>query len=132
VERCAGRQVHSYEEAGMKGDEVRVVDAFQLWLEGEGWAVTREAQFCDVMATRGPEVIYAEAKGRTAALGLDVDTMYGQLLRRMTPVKVDLVRYAVVVPAEARAAALRVPQRLRRLLSIDVYTVDLAGWVSRE
>jgi hypothetical protein len=77
-------------------------------------------------------VIYAEAKGRTAALGLDVDTIYGQLLRRMSPVKVDLVRYAVVVPAEARAAALRVPQRLRRLLSIDVYTVDLAGWVSRE
>jgi hypothetical protein len=116
----------------MKGFEVRVVDALQLWLEGECWVVTREVQFCDVMATRGPEVIYAEAKGRTAALGLDVDTMYGQLLRRMPAEKVDLVRYAVVVPAEARAAALRVPPRVRQLLGIDVYTVDPAGWVSRE
>ena len=116
----------------MKGDELRVVDAFESWLLGEGWTVTREVQFCDVMATRGPEVIYAEAKGRTAAPGLDVDTMYGQLLRRMPAGEVGLVRFAAVVPTETRAAVLRVPQRVRRLLGIDVYTVDLAGRVTQE
>jgi hypothetical protein len=37
-----------------------------------------------VFARRGDERLYAEAKGRMAAIGLDVDTLYGQLLRRMT------------------------------------------------
>jgi hypothetical protein len=47
--------------------------------------------------------LYAEAKGRTAAIGLDVDTLYGQLLRRMPADQ--LVRQLVVPgfpPASAR------------------------------
>jgi hypothetical protein len=76
-------------------------------------------------AEREGETLYAEAKGRTAA---DLDTLYGQLLRRM-PIEQSNARFAVVVPTEARVAALRVPARVRELLRIDVYTVDAEGRV---
>jgi hypothetical protein len=45
--------------------------------------VRREVDFVDVYAERGKDKLYAEAKGRTTAIGLDVHTLYGQLLRRM-------------------------------------------------
>jgi hypothetical protein len=67
----------------MRGDERRIVDAFAAWLEAGGWQVRREVDFCDLVASRKRETLYVEAKGRTAAIGLDVDTLYGQLLRRM-------------------------------------------------
>lgn len=67
----------------MRGDEERVVAAYAGWLEDNGWTVRREVEFADIYAERGQERLYAEAKGRTAALGLDVDVLYGQLLRRM-------------------------------------------------
>jgi hypothetical protein len=113
----------------MRGDEQRVADAFCSWLEGGGWAVSREVDFCDLVATRNSEKLYCEAKGRTAAIGLDIDTLYGQLLRRM-PIADDLsARFAVVVPSEAVKAATRVSSRVRELLRIDVYAVDEAGGV---
>lgn len=111
----------------MRGDEVRVVDAFCSWLESNGWDVEREVEFCDVRAVRGTEAMYAEAKGKTSAVGLDVDTMYGQLLRRMPPGEVGHAEFAVVVPTSALSAlsaALRVPARVRELLGIEVYAVD--------
>ena len=67
----------------MRGDEARVVAAFCCALELDGWDVTPEVDFVDVVARRDGATIVAEVKGRTAAPGLDVDTMYGQLLRRM-------------------------------------------------
>lgn len=107
----------------MRGDEARVVTAFVDYLLREGWDVEREKDFCDVVARRDGRTLYAEAKGRTASIGLDVDTMYGQILRRM-PIGSDATaRFAVVVPAEARTAALRVPEAVRELLGIDVYVV---------
>lgn len=60
-----------------------MVDAFNHYLEADEWEVSREVDFCDVVAKRGTQTIYAEAKGKTAAMGLDTDTLYGQLLRRM-------------------------------------------------
>ena len=66
---------------GMRGDEKRVVDAFVAWLQENGWTADTEVNFVDVCARRGDERLYAEAKGRTEAIGLDVDTLYGQLLR---------------------------------------------------
>jgi hypothetical protein len=81
----------------MRGDEERVVKAYAGWLERSGWTVSREVEFVDVYAERGEERLYAEAKGRTAAIGLDVDTLYGQLLRRMKDPATN-ARYAVVVP----------------------------------
>jgi hypothetical protein len=61
----------------MRGDEKRVVDVYAGWLEDDGWAVQREVDFADIYAERGQERLYAEAKGRTSELGLDVDTLYG-------------------------------------------------------
>lgn len=80
------------------------------------------------VAERGAEVLYVEAKGRTAAfLGLDVDTLYGQLLRRMPIADESISRFAVVVPSSVIAAATRVPIRVREMLRIDVYSVDDDG-----
>jgi hypothetical protein len=109
-------------------DEKRVLDAFVAWLQEDGWTADTEVDFADVCAKRGGERLYAEAKGRTTALGLDVDTLYGQLLRRMTDPHAD-ARYAVVVPTTGVQAALRVPDWVRQRLGIDVYEVDDCGKV---
>ncbi|MDP9271331.1 MAG: hypothetical protein M3P14_10245 [Chloroflexota bacterium] len=61
--------------------------------------------------------------------GLDADTMYGQLLRRMT--HPDGTRYAVVGPAEYVHHVLRLPTEVRECLRIEVYEVDTGGVVSR-
>ncbi len=113
----------------MRGDEERVVSAFCGWLEDDGWSVRREVDFCDVVAERGDETLFAEAKGRTAAIGLDVDTLYGQLLRRVPLHDTGTARFGVIVPTSARAAALRVPEATRHLLRITVYLVDENGRV---
>ncbi len=113
----------------MRGDEARVVAAFCAALEADGWDVTTEVDFVDVVARRDGAIILAEAKGRTAAPGLDVDTMYGQLLRRMRSEDEPNVRYAVVVPDSALAAAKRVPTGVRARLGIDVYAVYEDGRV---
>jgi hypothetical protein len=102
----------------MRGDERRVVDAFCAWLEKEGWHVEREVEFCDVLAEREGQRLYAEAKGRTAAIGLDVDTLCGQLLRRMPIAEDPLAAFAVVVPSEGANAVARVPLRVREMLRI--------------
>jgi hypothetical protein len=114
----------------MRGDEARVVAAFCEHLRAHGWAVTTEVAWCDVRAERDGAVIYAEAKARTTAPGLDVDTGYGQLLRRMPANDEPATRYAMVVPAEALRAAERVPRRVRQLLRIDIYAVDSGGAVT--
>jgi hypothetical protein len=67
-------------------------------------AARREVEFVDMTATRDGETLYAEAKGRTSSVGLDVDTMYGLLLRRMRD-ESGAARYAVVVSSEAVTAA---------------------------
>ena len=108
-----------------------MVDAYCAWLERDGWAVRREVDFVDVLAERAGERLYAEAKGRTAAMGLDIDTLYGQLLRRMPFDEDPTARFAVVVPDEAVRFALRVSKRVRLALGIEVYGVDEAGRVQR-
>lgn len=109
----------------MRGDEALVVAAFGRWLEEDGWTVGYETDFCDVAATRGPERLLAEAKGDTTSRGLDVDTLYGQLLRRIEPNRET--RYGVVVRPACRPHALRVPERVRAALGIDVYVVGADG-----
>jgi hypothetical protein len=84
--------------------------------------------FVDINARRGAERLYAETEGRTAAIGLVVDTMYGQLLRRMKNPESD-ARYAVVVPTAGVQAALRVPAWVRERLDLEVYEVDGQGAV---
>ncbi|HEX7168117.1 MAG TPA: hypothetical protein VF230_14155 [Acidimicrobiales bacterium] len=107
-----------------------VVPAFRRWLEAQGWTTEAEKGYIDVVAHRGDETIYAEVKGRTKGRpGAGLDTLYGQLLRRMPAAEVDdsSTRFAVVVPRGSEAAALRVPSRVRELLRIDVYVVSDQG-----
>ncbi|MEM5406203.1 hypothetical protein [Paraburkholderia unamae] len=116
----------------MRGDEKRVVDAFCAFLISEGWSVRTEANHVDVVATRNGHHLYAEAKGRTGKNGpLDVDTLYGQLLRRMPDAEVGRARFAVVVPEEMLRAAARVPSRVRALLNIEIYSVTDGNEVNR-
>ena len=60
-----------------------------------------------------------------------MDTLYGQLLRRMPAEEVGdpHTRFAVVIPTGAGGAALRVPRRIRDVLRIDVYAVSDDGQV---
>jgi hypothetical protein len=107
--------------------EAEVQAAFVNYLKEGGWEVqTHNADHIDVKAWRGDEVLVAEVKGTTTSPGLDVDTAYGQLLRRMGD-RPEGVRYALVVPDSARRSALRVSDEVRRRLGIEVWTVDEAG-----
>lgn len=111
--------------------EAAVQLAFVKYLIERGWEVTTDnADYTDVIAGRGDELLLAEVKGTTTAAGLDVDTAYGQLLRRMRE-RPETVRYALVVPESTRRAALRVTDEVRRMLGIDVWVVDEAGNVQR-
>jgi hypothetical protein len=104
-----------------------VVPAFREWLETQGWETETETEFVDLVAHRGDETLYAEAKGRTKGRpGAGLDSLYGQLLRRMPAEEVAGrdTRFAVVIPTGAETAALRVPRRIRDLLRIDVYAVS--------
>jgi hypothetical protein len=110
--------------------EAEVVDHFGRWLEAKGWEVDLEIDWVDVTATRGARTLLAEAKGSTAAMGLDVDTAYGQLLRRMTDN--PSTAYAIVVPSAATRAALRVPDHVLTTLRLSVFSVAKDGTVQLE
>lgn len=115
-----------------RGDEDRVIRAFCLYLVSEGWQnVAREVAFVDVAATRDGTRLQAEVKGETSGnRRKNVDSLYGQLLRRMQEDDDPHARYALVVPASSRAAALDVPKRVRKELRISVYVVEQDGTVS--
>jgi hypothetical protein len=108
--------------------EAEVVKAFSAWLAGNGWSVRTEVDHVDIVAMRGSVTLLVEAKGRPSSAGLDVDTAYGQLLRRMRP-GADNQRYALVVPISARKAAERVLPEIRAILKIDMYLVADDGTV---
>lgn len=127
--RQTGRY-HTTNVTAMVGDEARVTGAFADWLRHEGWTVKLEVGHVDVVATCCDSQLYAEVKGRTKAAGLDVDTAYGQLVRRMTKPSAR-VRYAIVVQTGAVFAALRVQPEIRSLLNIDAYEVTDDGVVRR-
>lgn len=107
-----------------------VVDHFRRWLEEDGWEVDLEIGWVDITATRHGRTLIAEAKGTTTAAGLDVDTGYGQLLRRMRDD--DSTFYALVVPRGAIRAALRVPDPVLARLRISVFSVDDDGIIRLE
>ena len=109
--------------------EAEVEAAFISYLIERGWDVdTGTLGHADVIARRGAEHLVAEVKGTTTSPGLDVDTGYGQLLRRMGEGPED-TRFAIVVSESALKAALRVPEVVRRKLGIEVYVVTDAGIV---
>ena len=113
-------------------DEYRVVQAFCRWLEEQGWSTEIETDHVDVVARRGGEVLFSEVKGNTKSRpGAGVDSMYGQLLRRMAAEETEERgrSYAVVVPTRSVTSALRVRKRVRDLLRIAVYAVSDDGRV---
>lgn len=110
--------------------EVQVENFFADHLRREGWAVeTKNADFIDIRATRGDEVLVAEVKGHTKSAGAALDIGYGQLLRRM-----DLElqhRYALVVPSSLEWHAQRVRPAVRALFRIELFLVDTDGAVQK-
>ena len=110
--------------------EKQVEKAFAAYLRGDGWDVsTKNRDYVDLLAKRGAEVIVAELKGHTSSPGLDVDTGYGQLLRRIDP-QVSGVRYALVVPASMRYHVTRVRKGVRARLGVELYVIEDDGAVS--
>jgi hypothetical protein len=105
------------------GRESEVVQVFVAWLEEHGWTVATEVAWADVVAERGDERLVAEAKGFTTSPGLDIDTLYGQLLRRMT--ELHSTSYAVVVPEKLIQVAARVPEAVRARLRIRLFGIDM-------
>ena len=105
------------------GKEAAVVAAFVAWLRRVGWKVETEVDFADVVAQRGDERLIAEAKGTTTEHGTDVDTMYGQVLRRMDASA--NATYAVVVPGQLADKALRVSEDVRSALGLGVFSVAM-------
>lgn len=114
-----------------RGDERLVVETFASWLTGQGWMVRFEVDWWDLLAERDGRRLYVEAKGRTAAPGLDVDTAFGQVIRRMPAEDDPVAMFALVVRDEPKSvrAAVRVPIRVRRLLRIMVFAVADSGLV---
>src|SRR5947199_1692818 len=103
---------------------------FRVWCNTHRVKTETETEFVDVVARRGTETIYAEVKGRTNSRpGAGLDTLYGQLLRRMPAEEVGdpNTRFAVVIPTGAEAAALRVPRRVRDILRSEVYAARPDG-----
>ena len=110
-------------------NETEVEATFVHHLLERGWDVdTDKVDHADVVARRGTEHLVAEVKGTSTSLGLDVDTAYGQLLRRMGD-RPEGTRFALVVPKSARRAALRVPEEVRWKFDIDVWVVTEVGSV---
>jgi hypothetical protein len=99
------------------------------YLLDRAWDVTTDkVDHADVVAHRGAEYLVAEVKGTTDDAGTDVDTGYGQLLRRMGD-RPEGTRFAIVVPESARRVALRVPEEIRWKFAIDVWVVSELGVV---
>ena len=106
-----------------KGSEAPVELAFKRWLKAAGWTlITEQGSWADVIAERGDERLVGEVKGHTAGnTGLDIDTMFGQLLRQMKPGAATT--WAVIVPTRSLTAVLRVPLEVRHSLGVRVFEV---------
>jgi hypothetical protein len=111
-------------------NEAQVVETFARWLTVNGWTVRTQVDWVDVVAERGDERLIAEAKGHGKDNGAAADILYGQILRRIPREPRPGERYAIVVPAQAERAVLRVPDRVRAMLGLEVFVIDGAGQVN--
>jgi hypothetical protein len=125
-------QPHHPEESSMLLTETQTEAAFADYLTRDGWTVSiTNADFIDVVATKGTTTLIAEVKGHTKSAGAAVDIGYGQLLRRMADIDGGLHRYALVVPATLRKHAERVPEAARRRLGIELWVVAEDGGMTQ-
>lgn len=109
--------------------EAQVQAALVTHLLDRGWDVTTESDdHIDIIARRGAEHLVIEVKGHTTSPGLDVDTAYGQLLRRMTAAR-DEATFILAVPESLATAAARVSPAVRRRLGIEIWLISDFGGV---
>lgn len=117
---------------GGPGSKANVVAVFSAWLAEHGWVCAdrpAHGDRPDIEARHaGGRRLVVEAKGFTRDSGADLDTGYGQLLRRMNGE--PATAYALVVAGTVVRFAQRVPSDVRRRLGISLYTVDAAGKVN--
>jgi hypothetical protein len=90
------------------------------WPTGVGLS-RPDVGWTDVLASLGEDRLMADAKGIASAPDLDVDTLYGQLLPRMT--MQPRTRSAVVVPENLIPTAARVSADIRERLGIELYGI---------
>jgi len=113
------------------GSEAAVVEAFSAWLVEQGWEcedLPRYGNYPDIDARHSDgRRLVVEAKGFTRDSGTDLDTGYGQLLRRMKG-EPDTT-YALVVAKSIVGFAQRVPSEVRGRLGIALYAVGSGGEV---
>ena len=113
------------------GSEATVVRVFTAWLVEQGWECREPPRYGDHpdIDARHPDGrrLIGEAKGFTRDAGTDVDTGYGELLRRMNGE--PATTYALVVAGSMVRFAERVPSEVRSRLGISLYTVDFKGEV---
>lgn len=107
--------------------EAAVNSIFAAWLESQGWMVDRSAFDADIVARRGETELRVEVKGDASDRGIDEDTSYGQLLRRMVPNA--QVQYALVGHSGAMDLLERVPAFVRWRLGVGLYEVTDDGHV---
>lgn len=108
--------------------EAEVQAAFVRHLLERGWDPTVDgSDHVDVSARRGAEHLVAEVKGDTGSPGTDVDTLVGQLLRRIDPDTDE--RYVLVVTERLLAKVQRIAGRVLARLGIEVAVVDDLGGV---
>jgi hypothetical protein len=116
---------------GGPGSEAAVAEAFSAWLEAKGWECTKlppHGDHPDISARHADgRRLVAEAKGFSRDSGADLDTGYGQLLRRMRGE--PATTYALVVAKSVVRFAQRVPSDVRSRLGIALYSVDVNGKV---
>jgi hypothetical protein len=129
---AGGSYIHAIlSDTRISRDEERIIHAFCTWLTEQGWTYEREVEFVDVVAERDGVRLFVEAKGKNnGPARRGIDTLYGQLLRRMTHGRAETVRYAAVVPDNCMDAVLEVPKEVLELLRIAVYIVDDNGAVT--
>lgn len=113
------------------GSQATVIEVFSNWLAEQGWEREKLPPRGDYPAidARHPDGrrLVVEAKGFSRDAGADLDSGYGQLLRRMKG-EPDTA-YALVVAKTVVRFAQRVPPAVRSGLGISVYTVDANGKV---
>lgn len=136
IPRCAlwSRGLSGGKGASRRGElmkEADVLARFAAYLDREGWEVplTPRGDSPDVDARHretGRRLV-AEVKGHTAEPGLDTDTAYGQLLRRMGTEPEPATRYALVMPESLRGKAERVPAHVRETLRVELWLVSDDG-----
>lgn len=111
------------------GSEAAVVEAFAAWLDEQGWQRAELPAYGDQpdIDARHPDGrrVIVEAKGFSRDAGADLDTGYGQLLRRMKGE--PATSYALVVAKTVVRFAQRVPSEVRSALGIALYAVDANG-----